>query len=560
VVLILVVVVVAVISYLIHIYVMSCIQPPLLRPTLALPSAPSASRAAPKDTTPARACPRVVAVASTIPIHGAMVFLEMPPSAESGGRSVKQFRVCQATMSAEIQWRVVRMAVTPPQQQQPPHSAFSPSMTVPLCTRPLTAYATPYLLPKRLAHGLLPIKLRGVGGEELTLNWPFVQEGPNQASADFENNIKHIQLIKIRMSLSSILESPLLRGSNVISSLVKRDFGPYEVAVALESHRVFKFDTLTEGDDCCEISSSASSVAPRALSPAAPAASSLSLSSSLDDGDADSLLRKFSTDLGDPAMERLFRENNTAEEDGDVQHLKDMRTESSWSPPPDEERTAPAGGLTATDTNSAGGQGRSIHDILMGDDSDEEACDHEKCVDGGAIGEAMQKKEDNYAWYDDYLNHLDTEEGGREYCRGRGDQATRRGGARGSSRGEGLVSPLAVAVAEKRGRSSGDCHGEEEPQPPGGVAGARKRRRGSCSPPPPTLRSTAAAASLPPRTGTPPPALQASQAEVAEQIFLAEWEADHYFSNVSVHSRKFRVVNNDHAMADDHCGEYFKDK
>lgn len=449
--------------------------------------------------------PRIVAVASTIPIHGALVFLQMSsPDCEDGdgeevgdenslhsvhSNSIQQYRICQAVIDADIQWCATKMttprtSLRPLQQSRllSQHAAFSPSKTIPLCTNILTAYANANSLPKRFLHGNLPIKVRDAAGDELSINWPFVR-GPNQGKEDFENAIKDILIVNIGPSVNP---SSLL-GCNLLTSIVNKDLGDYEVAVALESHRVFQFDCPPEEGSSTDESNShnQNTSSSSSFSPALPSSVIIpkDVESSADDvcngdGNTASLLTHFGSKLDDPTMEYFLRGEEDNAGGGQPSSCK----------------------RDTTGTTCAGGQKRSIHDILMGDDSDsDEGCDREP------MNEMLLRKENCY-----YLNSYVDGEYYQEYHHHNQKAVDGSGGD-----GSGNCGDKANFNSREQEHLMHDANN-------GGNARQSGSGGGAC----------VAGGRL----------LQGTKAEIAAQICFAEWEADRFFAKISGTNVKLHIV------------------
>ena len=483
--------------------------------------------------------PRIVAVVSTIPIHGALVFVQMSPISDchlddseaggDGGDSVQkfqQYRICQAVLDADIQWcatKITTLSLCPQLQQQrlSQHVAFSPSKAIPLCANILTAYASPDSLPRRFERGTLPIKLRNSAGHELSINWPFVR-GPKQEKEDFENTIKDILIVNIGISAtsspslsttSSLASASPLRGCNLLTSIINKDFGDYEVAVALESHRVFKFDE--EGSridhDCSSNSqlhdtpSSLSIVPPSSIAP--PVLPSHVITPKIVKGDgnicdnAESRMMHVSNSSFSPSMDDLFCDEDEDKDEEEMEQTAPCRRTTS--------------GATRADSACAQpGQKRSIHDILMGEDSDSD----EEC--GGEAIDEMLRKED----YDYLNNNLDTVgEYHQEY-----HQRYHNIAGSGSNDGDNTTNAYSANIENVCGISHGGDVGSSSSSSSSSDAVASLAGGGE---------------------------LQVIKAEIAAQICFAEWEADYFFSNMSKENVKLHIVRNQRDDPNEDAGE-----
>mmetsp|Transcript_24756 Transcript_24756/g.41866 ORF Transcript_24756/g.41866 Transcript_24756/m.41866 type:complete len:701 (+) Transcript_24756:228-2330(+) len=194
----------------------------------------------PDSRQPQPDAPRMVAVASVIPLHGTRVLVEME---RDGGRVFQQCRVCRTIADADILWCGKALLREPP--------ASKPLL--PLATSPLTAYCVPSSLPKRFAGGVLPVKLRSSSGEEMSLNWPFCR-APGQAVDAFEAAVRDIRVIDVELPASLPIDNDNEDGS-ILSSIVSQEFGEYEADMILEAHRVFRFEGPTVEAEPCTVQS-----------------------------------------------------------------------------------------------------------------------------------------------------------------------------------------------------------------------------------------------------------------------------------------------------------------
>ena len=179
--------------------------------------------------------PKIVAVTCTIPIYGALVMVQMCENKRSS--AVEEYGSCFHIFrisQAVADARVQWCTAMLAEPSPKLDASFSSLEELGLCLSPITAYTIPSAGPKSvIINATFPVQLRSIKGTDMCLNWPFVRRN-SELLKDFERRIAGMSII-VPIPTSKLCEEK----SDIPELVMLSAIDDHEVAAALDVHRVF---------------------------------------------------------------------------------------------------------------------------------------------------------------------------------------------------------------------------------------------------------------------------------------------------------------------------------